>query len=604
MSGAKFRPNLLNDLKMKNWKFVPAVLAALILSACIEKAPAPDPVKLTSSPVELIFDAKGGSQTLTITSGIQPAVSSLGDWAVVSQGSVSGNSYQYSVKVPEYNGTLDRSTSIRVIGDKQSLMVNVLQRHPEVELAVGKTSVSFDRSGGEETFTVTSSTQPHVSADVSWVVVETGKIDKDHHTEVRVLAGANRKEASAGTLTVSCSDKKVSVSVKQEAFVAPSVASTTAVTPQMVFDAMGPGWNMGNHMDAISNGVSSETVWGNPKCTQATMDGVKAAGYKAVRICTTWEGHIGAAPAYALEQKWLDRVAEIVGYAERAGLVAIVNTHHDESYWQDISKCYNNAANHEKVKDEVFSVWTQIAEKFKDKGEWLVFESFNEIQDGGWGWSDAFRKNPDAQYKVLNEWNQTFVDAVRSTGGNNATRWLGIPGYACNPAFTIAGLVLPKDYTTANRLMVAVHDYDPYDYTLKDPLIRQWGHTADADKRPGGDNEKAVVDVFDNLKTAYLDKGVPVYLGEMGCSRHTAADFPYQKYYMEYFCKAAADRLLPMYLWDNGAKGTGAEKHAYIDHGTGQFVDEDARTLVGLMVKAVTTKDASYTLESVYNSAP
>ena len=284
--------------------------------------------------------------------------------------------------------------------------------------------------------------------------------------------------------------------------------------------------------------------------------------------------------------------------------MAIVNTHHDESYWQDINKCYNNAANHEKVKDEVFAVWTQIAERFKDKGEWLVFESFNEIQDGGWGWSDAFRKNPDAQYKVLNEWNQTFVDAVRSTGGQNATRWLGIPGYACNPGFTIAGLVLPKDYTDANRLMVAVHDYDPYDYTLKDPLIRQWGHTAASDKRPSGDNEKAVVDVFDNLKAAYLDKGIPVYLGEMGCSRHAMDDLPYQRYYMEYFCKAAADHLLPMYLWDNGAKGTGSEKHAYIDHGTGQFVDEEAKTLVGLMVKAVTTKDAAYTLQSIYDAAP
>ena len=601
------------NLMMKNWKVLPAVLTALILSACGGDEPAPDPVKLVSSPAELIFDAPGGSQTLTITSGIQPEVSSLGDWAVVSQGSASGNSYQYSVKVPEYNGTLDRSTSIRVLGDKQYLMINVLQRHPEVELAVDKTSLSFSRSGGEESFTVTSSTQPSVSTDASWAVVETGKIDKDHHTAVKILVGANRKAAAAGTVTVSCGDKKVAVSITRESFVEPSSASTMAVTPQMVFDAMGPGWNMGNHMDAISNGVSGETVWGNPKCTQATMDGVKAAGYKAVRICTTWEGHIGAAPAYTLEQKWLDRVAEIVGYAEKAGLVAIVNTHHDESYWQDISKCYNNAANHEKVKDEVFSVWTQIAEKFKDKGEWLVFESFNEIQDGEWGWSDAFRKNPDAQYKVLNEWNQTFVDAVRSTGGNNATRWLGIPGYACNPGFTIAGLVLPKDYTTANRLMVAVHDYDPYYYTLdsKDkndplnvPLVHQWGHTADPVLRVSNDDEGAVVAVFDNLKAAYLDKGIPVYLGEMGCSRHTAADFPYQKYYMEYFCKAAADRLLPMYLWDNGAKGTGSEKHAYIDHGTGQFVDEDARTLVGLMVKAVTTKDASYTLESVYNSAP
>ena len=90
----------------------------------------------------------------------------------------------------------------------------------------------------------------------------------------------------------------------------------------------------------------------------------------------------------------------------------------------------------------------------------------------------------------------------------------------------------------------------------------------------------------------------------MGCSRHAKDDLPYQRYYMEYFCKAAADHLLPMYLWDNGAKGTGSEKHAYIDHGTGQFADEEAKTLVGLMVKAVTTKDPAYTLQSVYDAAP
>ena len=590
---------------MNNWKFVLAVLTALNLASCSGKEPDAEPVKLTVSPVELVFGPQGGSQEITVTSGVQPSVSSLGDWAAVTPGAVSGNTYRFSVSVPEYGGSLDRSTGIRVVADRQSMTVPVLQHHFEIELAVDRPSVSFGRSGGEETVTVTSATQPYVTADASWVRIETGKIDADHHTTVRIVAGNNRKaEAGSGALTVSCAGKTVSVAVSQEAYAAPAVASTTAVTPQMVFDAMGPGWNMGNQMDAVSNGVADETVWGNPQCTQATMDGVKAAGFKAVRICITWAGHIGEAPVYRLDQNWLGRVAEIVGYARKAGLVAIVNTHHDENLWQDISKCYNDPANNEKVKDEIFCVWTQIAERFKDEGEWLVFESFNEIQDGGWGWSDAFRKNPGAQYSVLNAWNQVFVDAVRATGGNNATRWLGIPGYAANPGFTIAGLVLPDDYTSANRLLVAVHDYDPYDYTLKDPLVRQWGHTADPALRLSGDNEKAVVDVFDRLKSAYLDKGIPVYLGEMGCSRHEAADFPYQKYYMEYFCKSAADHLLPMYLWDNGARGTGSERHGYIDHGTGQIVDEDARTLVNLIIKAVTTKDASYTLESVYDAAP
>ena len=152
--------------------------------------------------------------------------------------------------------------------------------------------------------------------------------------------------------------------------------------------------------------------------------------------------------------------------------------------------------------------------------------------------------------------------------------------------------------------MVAVHDYDPYNYTLSDPLVRQWGHTADPNLRCSNTDEQNVVYVFEQLKAAYIDKGIPVYLGEMGCSRHQKDDLPYEKYYMEYFCKAAADRKLPMYVWDNGAYGVGAEKHGYIDHGTGEFFDDTAKELVGLVIKAVTTKDPAYTLDSVYNSAP
>ena len=119
-----------------------------------------------------------------------------------------------------------------------------------------------------------------------------------------ILAGANRTTSSRnGVVTIVCGNEKVTVNVSEEAASEIPMATATALTPETVFQAMAPGWNMGNHMDAISGGVASETVWGNPKCTQATMDGVKAAGYKAVRICVTWEGHIGAAPAYRIEDK-------------------------------------------------------------------------------------------------------------------------------------------------------------------------------------------------------------------------------------------------------------------------------------------------------------
>ena len=580
-----------------------AFVSLSFIYSCEEK-PEPEPVKLVATPAELTFDANGGTLDLSITSGIKPTISCSDSWISLQEGTYASNGLKVSVKATANTGTTKRTTSIRVIGDKQSLMIPVSQDIARVQLSVNPTTVAFDRYGGEMTVTVTSSEQPTVSTSTAWCGVQAGSIGSNRETTVTIAAAANATTSSrSGSVTISCGKESVTVNLTEEAY-SVSTASTTALTPEQVFNAMGPGWNMGNHMDAVSNGVSGETIWGNAKCTQATFDNVKKAGFKAVRICTTWTGHIGEAPAYRLEDKWLERVAEIVGYAEKAGLVAIVNTHHDETYWLDISKAYNNNTQNEKVKDEIFCVWTQIARRFADKGEWLVFESFNEIQDGGWGWSAAFQANPDVQYKVLNDWNQVFVNAVRGAGGNNATRWLGIPGYAASPGFTITGLVLPKDYTNANRLMVAVHDYDPYNYTLNTPLVRQWGHTADKDKRCSDADEEGVVAVFDNLKKAYLDKNIPVYLGEMGCSRHADEDFVYQQYYMEYFCKAAADRLLPMYLWDNGATGVGPEKHGYFDHGTGAFVDDKAKTLINLMVKAVTTKDPDYTLESVFNSAP
>ncbi|MBQ3743529.1 MAG: cellulase family glycosylhydrolase [Bacteroidales bacterium] len=590
---------------MKYLKIFLALLAALTLTLACGEEPEPEPIKLSASPAELNFAAEGGTIELAINSGIKPTVSCSDAWISLKEVKYEfGQLLVLNVTAQANTGTAKRTSSIRVIGDKQSLMIPVSQDIARVKLTVNPTTVAFDRYGGEATVTVTSSEQPTVSTGTAWCGVQAGNIGNNRETTVTIAAAANATTSSrSGSVTITCGKESVTVNLTEEAY-SVSTASTTALTPEQVFNAMGPGWNMGNHMDAVSNGVSGETIWGNAKCTQATFDNVKKAGFKAVRICTTWTGHIGEAPAYRLEDKWLERVAEIVGYAEKAGLVAIVNTHHDETYWLDISKAYNNNTQNEKVKDEIFCVWTQIARRFADKGEWLVFESFNEIQDGGWGWSAAFQANPDAQYKVLNDWNQVFVNAVRGAGGNNATRWLGIPGYAANPGFTITGLVLPKDYTNANRLMVAVHDYDPYNYTLNTPLFRQWGHTADKDKRCSDYDEEGVVAVFDNLKKAYLDKNIPVYLGEMGCSRHADEDFAYQQYYMEYFCKAAADRLLPMYLWDNGATGVGPEKHGYFDHGTGAFVDAKAENLIGIMVKAVTTKDPAYTLESVYDSAP
>ncbi len=595
-------------------KFYSALAAMAVLVSCggSSEEKQVEPV-LSANPTSLSFSSDGGTQTVNIVSSIDPSINCKDSWLTVTKGAYSGQNVQLTITAAANGTTSARKGNVSVNGDKKTVTIEVNQAVVTYPLEIDKASVSFTYAGGSQAVVATSTSSVSISGGADWCKATAGNQAEDRKTQIAVLAGPNLSGASRSTtFTIKCGSESKTVEVTQPALGAIATASAAALTQESVYDMLKMGWNLGNQMEANNNGVAGETIWGNKKATQATFNGVKAAGYSSVRIPVTYLGHIGDAPAYVLEDKWIDRVAEIVGYAENAGLKAIINIHHDgadSNYWLNIKDAVSNKAKNDAIKLEIFAIWTQIAEKFKDKGEFLVFESFNEIHDGGWGWSDAFKANPDAQYKILNEWNQVFVDAVRATGGNNATRILGVPGYCASPGFTIAGFKMPEDYTSGNRILVAVHDYDPYDYTLnKDDkgncLYDQWGHTAQAGKAPS-DKEESLVKTFEDLLAAFPAKGMPLYIGEMGSSNHSGeVAIAFQRYYLEYFCKAVADRKIPFFLWDNGAAGFGSEHMGYINHGDGTYSTETSKMLIETMVKAVTTTDPSYTLQSVYNSAP
>lgn len=365
---------------------------------------------------------------------------------------------------------------------------------------------------------------------------------------------------------------------------------------------LGIGWNLGNHFDAHNNGVSGEQFWDNPLATQQTFTKIKAAGFSTVRIPVTWLGHIGAAPEYKIEEAWLNRVAEVVGYAEAAGLNAIINMHHDgadSKFWLNIKKAASDPEAHKQIKEQIDAMWFQIAEKFKDKGDFLIFEAFNEIHDGGWGWGGN-RNDGGKQYKCLNEWNQTFVSAVRRSGGNNAERILGIPAYCTNVDIAIDSFEWPQD-TAKDCMMLSVHCYDPSTYTLE-AKYSEWGHTAQSSKKANGDNEADLKSVFVKLYKHYISKGLPVYLGEFGCvNRESSQDQAFQQYYLRYF--AALSRLygVPSIIWDNGSKSTGRECHGFINHGTGEWQSAAAQKAIQEMLKSYNSDSK---LEDIYKTAP
>ena len=468
-------------------------------------------------------------------------------------------------------------------------------------ISLSVSTVNATADGTSQEVTITSPARPTLAIPVDWISYTDG-VFKDYKMTITLKVAANTEYVSRNAqVTVSATgvdSKTIAVSQEAKEEVKDPTLPDNAAVARM--KELGLGWNMGNHFDAYYNGVSSETAWGGTPATQATFTGVKAKGFTSVRIPITWLGHIGDAPDYILDDAWLDRIYEVVGYAENAGLNVIINTHHDEdhgdAHWLNLAGAVNNESVNTQVKEEIAAVWTQIATKFKDKGDFLMMESFNELIYGS-EWSSS--SNTEKKCQIINEWNQVFVDAVRATGSKNATRWLGVPGYAASPTY-LQYLTVPTD--PAGKTMLAFHCYDPYDYTIGDKQLPDWGHTGTSYKN----GEQEIKELFASIYSNYIAKNIPIYMGEFGCSMRSKNDskaWAYYLYYLEYFVKCARVFGVAAFLWDNENEGAGAEHHPYINHGTGEYMD-NGEIPVQTMVKAWFTTDKSYTLQSVYDSAP
>jgi endoglucanase len=227
------------------------------------------------------------------------------------------------------------------------------------------------------------------------------------------------------------------------------------------------------------------------------------------------------------------------------------------------------------------AVWAQIATRFKDYDNHLIFESMNEVM--------VDYNDPKQSYlDEINDLNQAFVDTVRATSGNNGNRCLVVPGYNTNITYTIRGFVTPKD-TSAGKLILSDHYYDPYDFAGA-ANTHAWG-TGNAGIDSYG-QEDSVRQQFGDLKSTYVDKGLPVILGEYGAVNQSGYE-KYRRYYMEYVTKAAHDAGIAPFFWDNGSSGSGSDAFGLITRSSGAVMYP---TILEAMTRAVTS---SYTLADV-----
>ncbi len=322
------------------------------------------------------------------------------------------------------------------------------------------------------------------------------------------------------------------------------------ITSQQLVDDMTFGWNLGDTLDVcqadrdgdgkvnehVEKGEKvDETLWGNPKATKELFTQLKSDGINAVRIPVTWRDHMDADGN--IDKDWMDRVQQVVDYAYSQEMYVIINVHHDGGgdpkfgAWiiEESQKDYD--AFLKKYKN----VWEQIAERYKNYSDYLIFESMNEV-----GFDTLYNKNKADAYDLINRINQDFVDIIRATGGNNAKRHLLIAGYYTDIERTCDSLYkMPDD--PENRCIVSVHYYTPWDFCTCD-IKHTWGTKAEV---------RQMETLIGKMKTNFVDKGIPVIIGEYAAS---GSDLSSCIFFIEKLNKLCSDYGIATFIWDNGGQ--------------------------------------------------
>ncbi len=326
--------------------------------------------------------------------------------------------------------------------------------------------------------------------------------------------------------------------------------------------AMGAGWNLGNQLEASLSGTPSETAWGNPVITENLIKAVKNAGFSSIRVPVSYLSMIGS--DYTIKSSWLDRVQEVVDMCIDNDLYVIINMHGDGYNSVEGGWLLCNGSDQTTIRNKYVACWKQIANRFKDYDEHLIFESMNEEFDGTYGTPNS------TYYSNINTLNQLFVDTVRQTGGNNALRWLLVPGWNTNIEYTAGnyGFVVPSDNyrsssisSSEKRIMISVHYYDPWDFCgAENSTITQWGSAAtDSSKVASYGDESFLNSSLSNMYSKFVSQGYPVIIGEYGAIDKSAYDSANTANRIEWAKKvctyAKQYGCVPMW-WDNGYTGT------------------------------------------------
>lgn len=300
--------------------------------------------------------------------------------------------------------------------------------------------------------------------------------------------------------------------------------------------SLGRGWNLGNTFDACEKysdekaGLESETMWGNPETSKELLAYLKECGFDSVRIPVTWSQHLGDAPDYTIDAKWMDRVNQIVDWALECNLKVIINTHHEDAFWLITDEKYKE------ISEEILcKVWLQICERFKDYDENLVFETMNEPRVTGT--EDEWMGNAESR-EIVNELNFAVLEIIRNSGGKNAERFVMMPTYAASGLNeNIDAMRLPED----DRVIVSVHYY--YSTAHQSEFM-------DAEKQWNLSQKISLYSTFRRMHSRFIKKGHGVCKSEFGWTDRVNTENLVAN--TEFYLSLAEKFGFSALVWDNG----------------------------------------------------
>lgn len=530
------------------------------LSACSDDDSESVEPQVTVVQEEVILNNKAQQKKISIQTNVPLKLVSSESWCTVEQeGETTAKGVAtFVVSVESNDEAQERRALIKVYsGETEYGVVSVTQSAGDSIKIVETSPLSVENIYSEIVLTVQSTAEYTVTLSCDWI---TQKDNAEEGKETFAIK-ANYDEARTDTIVFSCGNAEALYIITQAAgeIVDLGVESTAKELAGKIF----AGINIGNTMEVplgegVEPGTSGETGWGNPVINEDYIRGLRNAGFNAVRVPCAWNSHIEDSETFKVSDKWMARVKEVVDMIVNNGMYVILNIHWDGGWLENNCTPDKQEANNKQQK----ALWTQIANQFKEYDERVLFAGCNEPN----------AENAE-QMAVLATYEQTFVDAVRATGGRNAKRVLIVQGPTTNIEKTDQLMALPTDIVE-DRLMVEVHYYDPFPFCLMDKdetwgkMSYFWGSqmskvSAELKDRCStyAANVEAVNTELLKMKKKYANQGIPVILGEYGAYYRKA--LASEEYYDLH--KASVDEwlyevtrlsknngMIP-FLWDTGA---------------------------------------------------